>query len=97
MAASKCVEGAIDAVCIAEAMSAQGMLCEAYALTVDVIAIAATTLLVVELGAPGGMLAARAKSSSRKAKVLLEILARHNCSAARCLDSLTVSMRVGRD
>lgn len=92
MAASRCVEGAIDAVCIAETMSAQGILYEAYPLTIDVLVMAATTLLVVELGAPDDMLAVRAKGSSRKAKELLETLARKNFSACRCLGTLIVSI-----
>jgi hypothetical protein len=90
-AALRCVEAAIEAIRIADAMEAQGMLYEAYAITVDIFAMAATSLLVVELGAPGDVLATRAKSSSSNAKSLLENLASRNCSAARCLESLTVS------
>ncbi|KAL1581737.1 hypothetical protein WHR41_09427 [Cladosporium halotolerans] len=89
MAASRCVEGAIDAVCIAETMRDQKILYEAYPLTIDVLVMAATTLLVVELGAPDDMLAVRAKGSSRKAKELLETLASKNSSASRCLGALT--------
>jgi hypothetical protein len=48
----KCVAAAIDAICIAGAMAERDMLSEAYALTVDVLVMAATTLLVVELGDP---------------------------------------------
>lgn len=92
MAASRCVEGAIDAVCVAETMSAQGILYEAYPLTIDVLVMAATTLLVVELGAPDDMLAVRAKGCSRKAKKLLETLARRSFSASRCLGALIVSI-----
>lgn len=90
-AVSKCVEAAIETVTIAEALEVQRMLYEGYAFAVDVVAMAAISLLVVELGAPDGSLAARAASSSRKAKVLLEVLALRSCSAAHCLTSLTVS------
>jgi hypothetical protein len=75
-------------------MYTQAMLYEAYALTNDVIAMAATSLLVVELMPPGDagdILAAHAKSSSWKAKAILESLASRSCAAARCLDSLNVS------
>lgn len=67
------------------------MLREAYLLTVDTLAMAATSLLVVGLGAPGDPSAVRAKSSGRKAKRLFEILAWQNPAAARCLESLIVS------
>jgi len=82
---------AIDTVSIANAMDVRGMLYEAYALTVEVITMAATVLLFVETCAPGDELAARAWASSSQARVLLEILARQNCAAARCLESLNVS------
>jgi hypothetical protein len=86
----RCVEAAIKAVHVAHAMETQGVLYEACALTVDTVVMAATSLLVVELGARGDALANRAKSSSGKAKALLENLALRNCSAARCLESLSV-------
>jgi hypothetical protein len=46
------VDAAVEAICIAEMMAERDMLNEAYALTVDVLVMAATSLLVVELGAP---------------------------------------------
>ena len=70
----KCVDAAIDAICIAEAMAEQNMLSEAYALTVDVLVMAATTLLVVELGDPDNCMADRVRESSRKAENLLRTL-----------------------
>jgi hypothetical protein len=91
-AALRCVEAAIETVRLAEAMEDQGMLYEAYAFTIDLIAMASTSLLVVELGAPGDVSVARVKPSSKKAKMLLERLALRNCAAARCLESLTVSI-----
>jgi hypothetical protein len=91
-AALRCLEAAIEAVRLAEVMDAQGILYEAYAFTVDLVAMAATSLLVVELGAPGDVSVACVRSSSRKAKVLLESLALRNCAAARCLESLIVSI-----
>jgi hypothetical protein len=87
-----CMEAAIEAVRLAEVMDAQGILYEAYAFTVDLVAMAATSLLVVELGTPGDVSVSRVGSSSRKAKVLLESLALKNCAAARCLESLMVSI-----
>jgi hypothetical protein len=87
-----CMEAAIDAVRLAEVMDAQSILYEAYAFTVDLVAMAATSLLVIELGASGDVMVARVRSSSRKAKVLLESLALKNCAAARCLESLIVSI-----
>ena len=88
---SKCVEAAIQAVRAAEALDIRGMLHEAYALTVDVLAIAATTLLVVQLGAPNDDTADAVVSTSRTAKTLLEGLAEKNSTAAQCLESLMVS------
>jgi hypothetical protein len=87
----KCVDAAMDAVCIAEAMAEQDMLHEAYTLTIDVLVMAATALLVVELGDPDNGMADRVRKSSRKAKTLLETLGPKNCSAAVCLESLLVS------
>jgi hypothetical protein len=88
----KCVDAAMEAVSIAEAMAERGVLYEAYSLTVDVVVMAATALLVVELGAPDNGMADRVQESSRKAKTLLETLARKNCAAARCLESLKVRL-----
>jgi hypothetical protein len=86
------MEAAIEAVRLAEVMDTQGILYEAYAFTVGLVAMAATSLLVIELGAPGDVSVARVRSSSKKAKVLLESLALRNCAAARCLESLIVSI-----
>lgn len=88
---SKCVEAAIQAVRTAEALDIRNMFHEAYALTVDVLAMAAVTLLVVELGAPDDGTADTVGRTSRNAKSLLEGLAQQNRTAARCLESLTVS------
>lgn len=90
-AASKCVEAAIETIRVADAMQSLGVLHEAYAFTVDILAMAATSLLVVELGSPGDPLVDRTRTTGRTAQVLLQGLAVQNCSAARCLDSLTVS------
>jgi hypothetical protein len=68
------------------------MLYEAYAFTIDVLVMAATSLLVIELMPLGDTLAAYAKSSSWKAKALLEKLALQDCTAARSLESLAVSI-----
>ena len=64
---------------------------EAYALTVDVLAIAAITLLIVELSAPNDGTVDTVRRTGRNAKSLLEGLAQKNRTAARCLESLTVS------
>ena len=90
-AASTCVKAAIETIHIAESMEARGILYEAYAFTIDVIAMAATSLLVVELMPPGDALADHAKRNSWKAYALLETLALRSCAAARYLDSLLVS------
>lgn len=87
----KCIEASIQAVRTAEALDIRGMLNEAYSLTVDVLAMAATTLLLVELGAPDSGTAETARRTSGKAKALLEGLAQKNSTAAQCLESLTVS------
>ena len=87
----KCVDAAMEAVSIAEIMAEHGILHEAYTLTVDVLAMASTALLVVQLGAPDNGMADRVRESSRKAKTLLEILGRKNCAASVCLESLKVS------
>ena len=63
---------------------------EAYALSVDVLAMASTTLLAVELGAPHDATVATVRQPSRTAKLLLEGLAKQNNSAAQCLESLMV-------
>jgi hypothetical protein len=76
----KCVDAAIDAICVAEAMAEQNMV------------MAATTLLVVELGDPDNCMADRVRESSRKAENLLRTLSHQNCSAAGCLESLKVSL-----
>jgi hypothetical protein len=85
------VDAAIQAICIAETMAERDMLNEAYALTVDVLVMAATSLLVVELGAHDDGVIDRVGKSSRKARQLLEILSQKSCSAAACLESLEVS------
>ena len=87
---SKCIEAAIQAVRTAEALDIRGMLNEAYPLTVDVLAMAATSLLVVELGAPEDGMADTVRRTSKNAKTLLEGLAQKNNTAAQCLESLTV-------
>lgn len=88
----KCVDAAIDAICIAEAMAERDMLSEAYALTVDVLVMAAITLLVVELGDPDNCMADHVRESSRKSENLLRALSQQSCSAAGCLESLKVSL-----
>lgn len=87
---SKCVEAAIQTVRTAEALNVRGMFNEAWPLTVDVLAIAATSLLVVELGAPEDDTVETVIGTSRNAKTLLEGLAQKNSTAAQCLESLTV-------
>lgn len=72
-------------------MAERNMLNEAYALTVEVLVMAATSLLVVELGAHADGVIDRVRKSSRKARQLLETLSRESCSAAGCLESLRVS------
>lgn len=74
-------------------MDSRAMLYEAYAFTVDVVAMAATVLLFTERCAPGDDLAVRARASSGRAHTLLQTLAQQNCAAARCLESLTVGYR----
>ena len=85
------MEAAVLAIRTAEALNMQGMLHEAYALTIDVLAVAATTLLAVELGAPENDTFHMVGSASRNAKKLLEGLAKENSAAAQCLESLMVS------
>lgn len=88
---SRGIEAAVQAVRTADALNGRGLLNEAYALTVDVLAMAATTLLVVELGSPDHIVVNAVKESSRTAKMLLEDLAKQNSTAAQCLESLVVS------
>ena len=88
---SKCVAAAISAVWTAQELDNRGMLDEAWCLTVDVLAMAATTLLVVGLGSPLESTTHAVRESSSAAKALLEKLASRNASAARCLESLAVS------
>jgi hypothetical protein len=88
---SKCVEAAVSAVWTAQELDKRGMLDEAWCLTVDVLAMAATTLLVVGLGSPLESTAGSVRDSSSAAKALMEKLACRNASAAKCLESLTVS------
>jgi hypothetical protein len=88
---SKCVEAAVSAVWTAQEMDNRGMLDEAWCLTVDVLAMAATILLVVGLGSPLESTADSVRESSFAAKALLEKLASRNASAAKCLNSLVVS------
>jgi len=88
---SKCVEAAISAVRTANELDEREIFHEAWCLTVDVLAMAATTLLVVRLGSPIESTAKAVKESSISAKALLEKLACKNASAAKCLESLTVS------
>lgn len=90
-AVASCVGAAVDAVAIANAMDGRAMLYEAYALTVEVLTMAATVLSFVETCEPGDELAARARVSNSQARVLLETLARQSCAAALCLESLNVS------
>ena len=85
------MDAAVEAICIAEKMAERDMFNEAYALTVDVLVMAATSLLVVELGTPDDGAPDRVRESSRKAKMLLEALSQKSCSAAGCLESLKVS------
>jgi hypothetical protein len=87
----KCVDAAIEAVCIMETMAERDMFNEAYPLTVDVLVMAATSLLVVELGTQDDVVPDRVRESSRKAKIFLETLSRESFSAAGCLESLKVS------
>lgn len=88
---SKCVEAAVQAVQTAEALNGRGMLNEAYALTVDVLVVAATTLLAAQLGDPEDGSFLMMRSTSRTAKTLLEGLAKRNSAAAQCLESLRAS------
>ena len=88
---SKCVEAAISAVRTAKALDDREILHEAYCLTVDVLAMAATTLLVVGLGSPDESTAEAVRESRMTSKALLEKLALKNASAAKCLESLIVS------
>lgn len=85
------MDAAVEAICIAEIMTERDMFNEAYALTVDVLVMAATSLLVVELGAPDDGVSDCVRESSRKAQTLLEALSQKSCSAAGCLESLKVS------
>ena len=88
---TKSVDAAVQAVTIAEAFELRLELHEAYCLTVDILVMAAITLLVVELGAPTYPAVAAVRSASRSAQKLLESLAPSSTAAAQCLDSLMVS------
>lgn len=89
---TKCVEAAIQAVQTADVLASRGALDAAYCLTVDVLAMAALTLLVVELGAPTYIAADAVANASRTAKTLFESLAEKSSTAAGCLESLMVSL-----
>ena len=92
--ATKCVEAAIQAVRTAEALDSQSSFYEAHALTVDVLAMAATALLVAQLRASTGVGEANIQRTSGLARTLLERLAQHNSAASQCLESLTVSKAI---
>ena len=81
----------MQAIRTANVLESRGMLNEAYALTVDVLAMAAVILLVVELGGLTCPTMETVRVTSRNAKTLLECLAQRNCAAAQCLESLMVS------
>jgi len=88
---TRCVEAAIQAVRTAEVLESRNSLNEAHAFTIDVLAMAAITLLVVELGAPAYATADMVRKASKRAKTLLESLAKNNWAASQCLESLAVS------
>ncbi len=88
----KCVDAAVLAVLTVETLGAHGMLYEAHALTVDILTMAATALLVVELGDPEGSLRVRVHNTSNIARVLLGGLAQTNSAAYQCLESLLVRL-----
>lgn len=86
-----CVVAATQAVRIAQILSTRGLLNEAYALTVDILVLAATTLLAVECRAPKGVSTDMLRRTSHSARSLLEGLAQHSDAAEQCLESLLVS------
>ena len=87
----KCVEAAIQTVQTAGMLDARSTPYEPFAFTTDVLAIAALTLLVVELGAPTYIALDAVKWASMNAKKLLRSLAQKNGAAVQCLESLMVS------
>lgn len=90
--ATGCIKAALQAVRIAEALSIRGLLHEAYPLTIDVLVMAAISLLVAQLGASpltdDGT--HTIEDASRTARALLAGLALKNSTAAQCWESLQV-------
>jgi hypothetical protein len=68
-----------------------GALSEAYCLTVDILAMAAVTLLAVLIAVPDYVDWVTLKETSNIAEKLLQSLAQRNRAAGRCLGSLNVS------
>lgn len=75
---------------MAELLHKQLQFNEAYFLTVDVLAFAVTTLLVVELGNNNTELNDEAIHASHSAKELLLVLSLHSETAAHCWEALAV-------
>lgn len=85
------VDVAIQTIRTAEELRSRGMLFEAYVFTMDVLAMAATVLLVMQLGGSSDGRAETIRRASRTAKALLEWLATRNNIAQQCLEALQVS------
>lgn len=89
----KCIRGAMTAVQTAEMLDSLGMFNEAYPLTLQVLAFAATALLVVEMSIADIELVHRAQIGSRRARALLAKLSMSSVAAAQLLSSLQVCLR----
>lgn len=86
----KCVQAALQAVKIADLLHKGLHLNEAYFSTVDVLAFAAMTLLVAELGSCDNAILSEALKSGKRAKELLLMLSLQSQTAAECWEALSV-------
>ncbi|CAK3810541.1 fungal-specific transcription factor domain-containing [Lecanosticta acicola] len=87
---TRCVQAALKAVKLADLLHKGPHLNEAYFSTIDVLAFAAMTLLVVQLGSSDGSLLGEAIKSGKRAKELLLMLSLQSRTAAECWEALSV-------
>lgn len=87
---TKCVYASLRAVKLADLLHKGLHLNEAYFSTIDVLAFAAMTLLVVELGSSDSSILGEAIKSGKRAKELLLMLSLQSQTAAECWEALSV-------
>ena len=91
---SNCVEAAIQAIDTAKALDDSGLLLEAYPLTMDVLALAATVLLVADVETPHDDKTHAVRRASLICWALLGKASLKNIAAANCLASLMVIVAI---